>query len=180
MKEFHLNDVIELLKGPTREQIITHNQWAATGLDRYHHHSQAKFSFIIEDASETILLKWESNFSKAAMQEDKNIADHGGVALAWFVMSVLFNYKYVEQTHIGNGVDYRFIKNEPDDDDLNFLDEYHYVEVSGLLEESKTNKLRYRVTDKHKQIERGDKNSELSSVIVTLFSEPVTVIERHK
>ena len=70
--------------------------------------------------------------------------------------------------------------NEPKDDDLNFLDSDHYIEVSGILEESKTNTLKGRIKRKHDQISRGTKHDETSSVIVTLFSEPKTVKEYHK
>jgi hypothetical protein len=100
--------------------------------------------------------------------------------MAWFVMSVLLDYNYVEQSEIGAGVDYRFMKSEPNDDDLNFLDDYHYVEVSGILEELGTNTLKRRVKDKHSQIMRGSKQTEPSSVIVTLFCTPITVKEIHK
>lgn len=99
---------------------------------------------------------------------------------ASFVMSVLLNYVYVEQTEIGDGVDYRFKQAEPDDDDLNFLDDYHYVEISGILQESKTNTLKGRIKDKHDQIKRGGKRDKSSSVVVTLFNSPVTVKEIHK
>lgn len=114
------------------------------------------------------------------MREDKDIANHGGVSLAWFLMSVLLDYKYVEQSEIGDGVDYRFMKIEPKDDDLNFLENDHYIEVSGILEESKTNTLKGRIKSKHDQISRGGKRAESSSVIVTLFSAPTSVIEKHK
>lgn len=114
------------------------------------------------------------------MKEDKDIANHGGVAMAMFVMAVLLDYGFVDQTEIGDGVDYRFIKSEPDDDDLNFLSDYHYVEVSGILEESSSNTLKARIKNKHDQIDRGGKRGERSSVIVTLFSEPKTAKEVHK
>ena len=114
------------------------------------------------------------------MKVDKDIANHGGVALAWFVMSVLKDFRYVEQTEIGDGVDYRFKKEEPSDDDFNFLNDFHYVEVSGILQESRTNTLKGRIIDKHDQINRGSKRDKLSSVIVTLFSQPKTVKEIHK
>jgi hypothetical protein len=71
------------------------------------------------------------------------------------------------------------MKEEPSDDDLNFLDNYHYVEISGILKESKSNTLNGRIKDKHKQIVEGGKENE-SSVIVTLFSEPKTVKEIHR
>ena len=114
------------------------------------------------------------------MKENKDLANHGGVAMAWFVMAILLDYKYVEQSEIGEGVDYRFMKSVPNDDDLNFLDDYHYVEVSGILEESSTNTLNGRLKTKHTQITKGSRRLEPSSVIVTLFSVPKTVKEIHK
>lgn len=180
MTSYHLDITQAKLSGPTKEQIIVHNQWAATGFDRYHKDSKAVIEFDIDGTVTEANLTWDSSFSKAAMKEDKDIANHGGVAMAWFVMSVLQNFGYVEQTEIGDGVDYRFRKEEPADDDLNFLDDYHHVEVSGILQESKTNTLKGRIKDKHDQIRKGGKRDKPSSIIVTLFSQPKTVKETHK
>ncbi len=180
MNHYHLDITRTKLKGPTEAQIITYNQWAATGLDKFHINSEVEIEFEIDGATTIAKIIWDSNFSKAAMKEEKDIANHGGVAIAWFVMSVLQGYGYVEQTEIGDGVDYRFMKQEPNDDDLNFMDDFHYVEISGILQEYKTNTLKSRIKDKHQQIERGGKRNESSSVIVTLFSQPKTVKEIHK
>ena len=180
MEEYHLNQTLERLKGPPKEHLIVHNYWAATALDRFHINSKANIKFILHGEYRRSILKWDSNFSKATMKEIKDIANHGGVALAWFVMSVLLDYGYVEQTEIGDGVDYRFMKIEPNDDELNFLNDYHYVEISGILEESKTNTLKRRIKEKHDQIRKGGKREEPSSVIVTLFNEPKTVKEIHR
>lgn len=180
MEEFHLDITKSILKGPTEAQITSNNQWAATAFDGYHKNSKAEIEFDIEGSIIKANLCWDSNFSKAAMKEDKDMANHGGVAMAWFVMSVLKNYKYVEQTEIGDGVDYRFKNEEPSEDELNFLDDFHYVEVSGILQESKSNTLKGRIKSKHDQINRGGKGDKASSVIVTLFSQPKTVKEIHK
>jgi hypothetical protein len=180
MDEFNLNQTIDQLSGPPKAQIITQNYWAAAAFDKYHNNSKVEIEFLLHGESKKAIICWDSNFSKSAMKEDKDIANQGGVALAWFVMSVLLKYSYVEQTEIGDGVDYRFRKSEPSDDDLNFLNDYHYVEVSGILEESKTNTLNGRLKNKHDQIKRGGKREESSSVIITLFSVPKTVKEIHK
>jgi len=180
MEKYHLDTTKVKLKGPTQEQIITYNQWAATALDKYHSNSIAEIEFSIDGAETKAILEWDSNFSKAAMKEKKDMANHGGVAMAWFVMSVLKEFNYVEQSEIGDGVDYRFKTEEPDDDDLNFLDNFHYVEISGILEESNTNTLQGRIKDKHAQIEKGYKKDKESSVLVTLFKTPRTVKEIHK
>lgn len=180
MEEYHLDLTRQKLNGPTIEQIVTHNQWAASAFDKYHTDSKAVIEFDIEGTVTKANLNWSSAFSKAAMREEIDMANHGGVAMAWFVMSILLDYSYVEQSEIGDGVDYRFMKVEPDDDDLNFLDEYHYVEISGILQESRTNTLKGRVKKKHEQIKKGGKRDKPSSVIVTLFREPKTVKEIHK
>lgn len=67
-----------------------------------------------------------------------------------------------------------------DDDKYEVLDDFCYVEVSGLLEETKSNTLKERIKDKHNQINKGSKRTKTSSVIVTLFSKPITVKEVHK
>src|SRR5665647_1583973 len=140
METYNLNQTVEKLKGPTKEQIIFHNQCAAVALDRYHKNSEATVEFLIDGTSQTNFITWDSNFPKAAMKEKTEIANHGGVAFAWFIMSVLLNFNYVEQSEIGDEVDYRFLKAEPNDNDLNFFeDDSLFVEVSGILEESKSN-----------------------------------------
>jgi len=179
MKSHNLQETILNLKGPSKEQIIVGNQWAAVALNKFHSNSKATIKIINEKIEEEIILTWNSNFSSAAMKESVDMANHGGVAIAFFLMSSLLDYKYVEQTEIGDGVDYRFKINESNDDDLNFLDDYHYVEVSGILKESPTNTLRRRIKDKHNQIKKGRKKDKSSSVVVTLFSEPKTVREIH-
>lgn len=180
MNEYNLNQTIESLSGPPKEQILVQNYWAAVAFDKYHNNSNAEIEFILNGITEKAILKWDSNFSKSAMKESIDIANQGGIALAWFVMSVIMKYKYVEQSEIGDGVDYRFSESEPNDDDLNFINDFHYVEVSGILQESRTNTLNGRIRYKHDQINRGGKRNDSSSVIVTLFSAPKTIKEIHK
>jgi hypothetical protein len=139
----------------------------------------AVFEFELDKIWYSTRVAWDTDFPRAAMREKVDIANNGGVALAMFVMSVLLNYKYVEQTEIGEGVDYKFMEDEPDENDLNFLAKGHYVEVSGILEENESNTLDSRVKKKHQQIAKGSRNSETSSVIVTLFKQPKTVKEVH-
>ncbi|MGV3597103.1 MAG: hypothetical protein ACO1PI_04495 [Bacteroidota bacterium] len=177
---YNLSQTKNNLSGGTPEQIVYFNQWASIGFDRYHDNSTTEIDILIDGEQRRIKLSWDSNFSKATMREDKDIAHFGGVAMAWFVMSVLLDYKHVEQTEIGSGVDYCFMKREPNDDDLNFLGEFHYIEVSGILEEKKTNTLDNRVKNKHNQISKGSNREMPSSVIVTLFSTPKTVKELHQ
>ena len=179
MEDYNLSQTLENLTGPTPELIKVNNDWAAVALDRYHKDSKVKIEFEIDGTSKKSNLSWDSKFPKAAMKENKDMANHGGVALAWFVMSVILDYGYVEQSEIGEGVDYRFMKTEPDDDNLNFLNDFHYVEISGILEEKKSNTLKGRIKDKHAQINRGSRSGYPSSVIVTLFSKPSTVKEIH-
>ncbi|WP_129022075.1 hypothetical protein [Edaphocola flava] len=178
-ERYHLDDVISIIQGPPEEQVKLQNYWASVGLSRYHDYSNAIFNFTIDGISKDVILFWNSKFNNSTLKEDKDIANHGGVALSWFVMAKLLDYKYVEQSEIGDGVDYCFFKNQPDD--FNFLyNEYHYVEVSGILEEKKTNTLQNRIKIKHDQINRGRMNNENSSVIVTLFKTPKTIKEVHR
>jgi hypothetical protein len=179
MKSHHLNETLGVLNGPTQAQITHHNQWAAVALDRFHKDSKAVLKMEVDGHQDQIELNWDSNFSKSAMKEDVYMASFGGEALAMFVMAVICGYRHAGQTEIGTGVDYWFMETEPSDDSLNFLQDYHYVEVSGILKETETNRLRDRVNKKHKQISRGSAQGK-SSVLVTLFSEPKTVKEIHQ
>ncbi len=179
MQTYRLELTLEKLKGPSREQVSVNNQWAIVGLNRYHKDSKATIHFRIDGNVDQALLVWNSDFPQAAMKEEKYIAFHGAEAMAWFVMSVLMDYQYVVQSEIGDGVDYCFMKNEPHEQEENFIAQPHYIEISGLLEESKTNTLERRINEKHEQIKKGKKCNEPSSVVVTLFQQPITVKELH-
>jgi hypothetical protein len=180
MIPYTLDLTVEKLKGPTKEQLITGNQWAVTALNRFHAGDSANIEFDIDGVRYSSRIIWKSNFSPAAMRERTDLANHGGVAIAMFVMSVLLNYEYVEQTEIGEGVDFKFMEKEPPDDEWNFMRGGHFVEVSGMLEESPSNTLAGRIKMKQAQISRGSRNSEQASAIVTLFSQPKTVKEVHR
>lgn len=179
MEKYHLDLTKETLEGPSVEQIIFYNQYAAKALNIFHKNSHAYLELNIEGTSKSVDLEWDSNFKSSTMKEKIDLAHYGGVALAWFIMSVILEFRYVTQTEIGSGLDFSFKKEIPDEDDLNFLENSHYVEVSGILQETKSNTLQKRVKDKHNQIEKGSLRDTESSVIVTLFSAPKSVKELH-
>src|ERR1700704_1553721 len=98
LQSYHLDDTLDSLNGPTKNQIIVWNQWAATALNLYHKNSQSNIEFILDGIDYKYSLKWDSDFSNAAMKERKELASQGGISLACFIMSVLLNFKYVIQT----------------------------------------------------------------------------------
>jgi hypothetical protein len=106
----HLDETVKELKGPSREQLIVWNQWAAVALNKFFQNSSAHFYFVTDGKQISITLNWNSNFPQDAMREKKNIAENGGISLALFIMSVIFDYRYLHQTEIGEGVDYGFQK----------------------------------------------------------------------
>ena len=152
-KEYHLDEIVDNLGGPSKEQIIVFNQWAAVALNKFHSNSKTLFTFNINGKQSECIINWNSNFSQDAMREKKTLAENGGISLAMFVMSLLSDYKYMHQSEIGSGTDYGFTKTKPTGE--NFLDNCHYIEVSGILEEKGANTLYNRIQFKHKQIENG-------------------------
>lgn len=174
---YHLNDTFNFLTGPTKNQMIVWNEWAATALNLYHQNSESNIELILSGIEYNCLLKWDSTFSSSAMKERTELASQGGISLACFIMSVLLDFKYVIQTEIGTGVDYMFLEQIPMSD--NFMQNPHYVEVSALLEEKGSNTLTNRLRIKHQQIEDGNEKLPDSSVIVTLFAQPKTIREIH-
>jgi hypothetical protein len=176
MQPIQLNETANRLQGPTREQILVGNQWAATALDLYHTGGETVFEFDLDGIWQSTKITWNSDFSKAAMRERKDMANHGAVAIAMFVMAVLLDYRFAEQSEIGEGVDYQFMENPPANDDLNFMQGGHHVEVSGILEEGGSNTLAGRLREKHAQINEGKRKAAgKASAIVTLFKQPKTV-----
>lgn len=176
--EHHLREILDKIKGLTEAQLTYYNQWAAVALDRYHMNSNAKYIFNIDGNGIQCPLSWDSDFSKEGMKEKTDMAHFGGISLAFFVMCVLLDFSHVQQSEIGEGVDYRFQKSNPNED--NFFSNSHYIEISGLLEEYKTNTLNNRIKGKHQQIDKGTRREEASSIIVTLFANPITIKEIHK
>src|SRR5699024_4491874 len=95
---YHLDQTIDALRGPSKELIVVNNQWAAVALDKFHKDSKTIIEFEINGEKSNMILEWDSNFSKMAMKEEVDMANFGGVALAWFVMAVLQKYTIVEQS----------------------------------------------------------------------------------
>src|SRR5688572_15308563 len=125
VKGYHLDQTISKLQGASKEQLIVFNQWAAVALDLYHKNSTALFEFTFDKKNLKENVAWNSNFNKGLMRERKHIAEDGGVGLAFFLMSVLLKYRYVQQSEIGEGVDYGFQTKKPSS--KNFFKNCHFV-----------------------------------------------------
>ncbi|MDP2235026.1 MAG: hypothetical protein Q8J88_01210 [Bacteroidales bacterium] len=178
-QQYNINETLEKLSGPTPEEIIVKNQKAITALDLFHKSSRAKFKFSIDGTLHKTEIAWDSNFQKNASRDKRQLAENGAISFAWFLMSVLLDYSHLEQTEQKDGTDYFFMKEIPPEDDLNFLKNSHYVEISGLLEEKGSNTLKKRLKDKHGQISRGRKADQPSSVIVSLIKFPNVIKDLH-
>ena len=48
MQKYHLDTTKTKLRGPTQEQIVTCNQWAATAFDKFQSGSKAEIDFSID------------------------------------------------------------------------------------------------------------------------------------
>lgn len=90
MNTHHLKETITKLEGPSKEQIVFYNQSASVALDEFHDDSEAVMTFNNQINEEKMKLHWDSDFSKVAMVEKIEITNHGGVALAFFVMAVFW------------------------------------------------------------------------------------------
>ncbi len=178
--EFHLDETVDFLRcGASKESILTNNQWAAVGLDHFHHGSQAEFLFSVDGDEQRIFLSWNSDFQKLSMRETKYIAEHGGVSLAYFIMSVLLGYRTVVQTEIGDGVDYMFAKEEILNHDDIFAIVGVFVEVSGIHHGDRSS-ISNRVRIKHGQIDAGGRRGSATAVIVACLNRAETMYETHQ
>lgn len=177
LTEYHLHTTTETLQGASKELITVKNQWAAVGLDQSYDNSQANFTVSIDGTSHQLLLKWDSSFPKDAMKNKHNIAEFGGVSLAFFVMSQLLNYNYLLQTEIGEGVDYWFTKIEELDDTVLEGDGI-YVEISGILDGSEADIGRRR-KKKHQQINNGSRRNEPAAIFISCLSLAKLEFETH-
>jgi len=186
MKEYYLKETLEQLEGASYAHITDKLQCAVVALNMFHKSTEVSIKFKIDNkVEEDVLLKWENDFQTGGYRERRDIAEHGSIGIGFFLMSILQGYHYVIQTEQSSGVDYQFKKTTPNEEEENFLNpdcgnETHYVEISGLLEESKTNTIARRLKYKHNQINKGSMCSADSSVIITLFKTPLTIKETHK
>lgn len=177
IEEYHLNTTTEKLQGASKELLIVNNQWAAVGLDQAHKASKANFEISLNGVTQTIALNWDSNFPKDAMKSKHNIAEFGGVSLACFVMCQIYDYNFLVQTEIGEGVDYWFTRiEEPTEDVLER--EGLYIEISGILDGQQAD-IDKRIKKKHSQIDNGTHGSEPSAVIVSCLNMAKTAFEYH-
>ncbi len=174
---YHLNQTLDSLTGVSKTLIKVKNEWAAVALNKFHNDSKVDYEFNIDGEEINCTLEWDSNFEPGGYKEKNDIAKEGAESLAFFVMSILLNYHYANQSEIGEGVDWGFQNNRPESD--NFYIGCHYVEVSGIIEEKSSNKGTYRIKAKHTQIEKGTRKDEQTSVIVTIFKSPITIKEIH-
>lgn len=180
LREFHLDDTIKhLVRGASPESILVNNQWAAVGLDDFHGNSGTEFLFRIDGVEERVVLKWNSDFERLSMRETKYIAEHGGISLTYFLMSVLLGYKTVVQTEIGDGVDYMFAKEEILNTDDIFSFDGLFVEVSGIYD-GDSNSVQGRVRTKHGQIDAGERRTSNAAVCVTCLRTAETQLEKHE
>lgn len=177
IKAYHLSTTSESLGGASKELITVNNQWAAVGLDKTHDNSKARFTISIDGKQREIDLKWDSTFPKDGMRSKHNIAEFGGVSLACFVMTQILDYNYLMQSEIGEGVDYRFVKVENDEDDPYNLEGIH-VEVSGILDGIQKD-IDTRVKIKHAQIRKGTHSDESCAVLISCLSFAKSIFETY-
>lgn len=122
-------------------------------------------SLILEgDENKEFSLEWNSDFKRAGYKERKKYTEKGAEALSFLLAMKLTPYDIVEESTIGTGIDYwlGFNENHEKYDDFHL---YHArLEISGILKETKTNKLQKRVQEKKEQTDSGDNLSSFTSL----------------
>jgi len=120
-------------------------------------------------------LKWDDKPLAKGWREPREIAEYGGIAIAFFLTLELTAYQIIEQSIIGTGFDYwlGFKENHPNYNPDNFLNAR--LEISGINKGTESD-VSKRVRQKIKQIRISDYLEIPGIVIVTEFSQPIAKI----
>ena len=124
-------------------------------------HSKNLVSSIIELSWQMII----TDKMKATYKDDNRITDYAAMCLALSIAAQLTDFKYVETSKIGEGIDFWLSKT----DESNF---FARLEVSGIRKETKDNAIKKRLKIKLTQTNQSDKTNLPVYVSIIEFSKP--------
>jgi hypothetical protein len=165
-----LNDLANRHSGLTPAIAANYLEAARICLDR-HHQSPQKFALAVENSSKIIQVKWESTDDrcKAAWANHDDATRDGAYACALAATELSKGLVAVRRAETKTGADYYVA---PSDEDLEDLENWFRLEVSGL-DSGNTAEVRRRLTLKAKQVRGGNSNLPALAAVVGFKSKSI-------
>ncbi|MFK7981428.1 MAG: hypothetical protein AB8G86_15695 [Saprospiraceae bacterium] len=129
---------------------------------------------------EQIQLNWKSKISLSilrAWQNKVDVVNFAAVGLSLLLVCELTNFKSFETGNIGTGIDY-WMSSKKYIPGLEHFKREARLEISGILEETKSNTINMRMNLKKKQVKKSDNSNTSAWISIVEFSAPKSKIEK--
>ena len=139
-------------------------------------HESGVYLKVLGNKETKIELIWSGKLNKevaATYNDELDLAEYAATALAILLVLKLTDYTYLKRAQKGTKGDYWLGKK--DEQGVLILD--GLLEISGILEENKNNRLSKRFREKEIQVKLSPYKSVLKNIIVVEFSTPKTKIQ---
>lgn len=120
------------------------------------------------EITSALKLSWDTNITDkilASYRDENRTTDHAAMCLALLIASQLTDFKYIETSKMGDGVDFWLSKTDK-------FDFFARVEVSGIRKAKKENSVKKRLTIKLTQTNQSDNTNIPVYVCIVEFSKP--------
>ena len=173
-----LAKLFEGLPGLTKRLGGVHYEAALVCLEKHHHQSgvQCHLNSLNENLS-TLELVWAEEITEQIRNSWNDLSETtewGAAGIAILVILECTEYTVIRRSKRGTGFDYWLgYKKDFDDVDENVLKDEACLEVSGILSEQKTGRIKQRVKEKVRQTKKSDDLEMPAYIVVVEFSSPV-------
>lgn len=173
-----LEELTETLRFFTQTQSEFWTENCIVALESFNHASGCKME-LKGDVQNTATLLWSKEITKkAGYKESNKYVEKGAEAISFLLAISLTEYDIVEEALIGEGFDYWLGYKEGSENynEDNFLNAR--LEISGIGEESPTNKVEYRANKKKKQTNVSDDLKLPAYVSIVEFKSPKALFSK--
>ena len=175
-----LAQLSEGLPGLTAPLIEAHCEAILICFEEHYHQSgvQCDLNDLNEKLSnlEFVWVETITEKTRRAWRNRITATEWGAAGIAFLVVLAFSEYTVIEQAVIGTGFDY-WLGYEEDADKFDFQPKAR-LEVSGILSEQNTSKIKQRVKAKMKQTKQSDALKLPAYIVVVEFSHPVVYMVR--
>ncbi len=143
------------------------------------HQSGLSLTIVQNGANHAMPVLWSGDITEQMLQSYSDLpraVDHAACALALSLVHHLTEFTAIEQSAKGTTIDY-FLGLKEDDDDTLIFNRKARLEVSGILQENRSNTVDKRIREKLQRLAPDD----LPALIVVVeFSRPWSKMVRHE
>lgn len=174
MNEFNLDRLPALVPAFSEHQILFYAEACAAALASQEHSSGVTVQ-LEGEFREKVQVIWKGKSKKIGVNDPRDLAEFGAIALAFCIVTQFSEYDVIEQSVIGNGFDYwlGYKETAPNHNPDNFLNAR--LEVSGILKGNNRD-VTARLRQKIRQTGISDYMNIPALIVIVEFSAPFSVI----